>query len=51
MHVQKENLQFAPKYVILTPPPQKIYKLAHEIQNINALSLLTSCLKNNYNNL
>ena len=45
------DFQFAPKYVILAPSPQKNYKLADEIQNINVLSLLPCCLKNNYNNL
>ena len=47
----QRRFTICPKYVILAPSSQKKYKLAYEIQNINALSLLSSCLKNNYNNL
>ena len=47
----QRRFTICPKYVILAPSSQKKYKLAYEIQNINALSLLPSCLKNNYNNL
>ena len=51
--VHKENFQFAPKYAILAPSLQKkIINWPLKSKSIcSILSLLPSCLKNNYNNL
>ena len=37
LYINKKNFNFGSKIYILAPPPQKIYKLTQEIQQIDNL--------------